>query len=940
MFKSIIHAFFVSILLNAQAQFVPTPKEHFGFNMGDDYSLATFTQTEAYFLKLAESNRVKLVNIGLTEEGRNQYMLILTSPENHRNLDRYKKISTTLARAQGVSDPDAKALANEGKAVIWIDGGLHATETVGIHQLIETAYQLATRTDAETMNLLDNLIVLLVHANPDGQELVSNWYMREADPKKRKLDHLPKLYQKYIGHDNNRDFFMLNMKETQNMARQLFIEWIPQVMYNHHQAGPAGSVVAGPPYRDPFNYVFDPLVMTGLDGLGASMINRLNAEGKPGYTRLDGSVYSTWYNGGLRTTTYFHNMLGLLTEIIGNPTPTEVPLIPHRLVPSNDTPFPVAPQKWCFKQSIEYSVSLNYAVLDYAARHRDQLLYNIYKMGRNSIERGSQNHWTPFPSKVEAITTAFRTKPKKPEASGVTTNSETATTESSSTNIPSRYYDSIFRVPQNRDPRVFVIPSNQPDFPTAAKFINALIRTGIQVHLAKSEFATGGKKYPAGSYIVKTNQAFRPHVLDMFEPQDHPNDFQYPGGPPVRPYDAAGWTLAFQMGFQFDRFYDNVDGLFEPIPYGEIQNPKGTFETAGAGYVLQAKSNQAFMAVNDLMNAGISVYRLPEGASGKVGVAAGSFYVPASSKAKTMLQKISNDVGLNVSGISKAPATMIKVSTPRVALLDVYGGSMSSGWIRWLMEQYHFKADIIFPKTIDAGGLREKYDVIVLATGVVPPVQTVKRESDDQNQSGTSRKDPKPEDIPIAYHSMMGKITAEKSVPELKAFMTMGGKIVTIGTSANLAYHLGLPIKNALTEISPYGVERNIPSEKYYVPGSILRVQLDSTQQATWGMASKADVYFENSPVLKLAPEAVAQGKVKPLAWFTDEPPLRSGWAWGQAYLKGGVVAFEAQVGNGKLVTFGPEITFRGQAHGTFKLLFNQLLQTGDVPRVSLESKR
>ena len=183
-----------------------------------------------------------------------------------------------------------------------------------------------------------------------SQELVSNWYMREKDPGKRKLDHLPRLYQKYIGHDNNRDFYMLNMKETQNMARQLFVDWIPQIMYNHHQAGPAGSVVAGPPYRDPFNYVFDPMCITGLDAIGAAMINRLNLESKPGFTRLDGSVFSTWYNGGLRTTTYFHNMLGLLTEIIGSPTPSEVPLVPARLIPNNDTPFPVTPQKWHFRQ--------------------------------------------------------------------------------------------------------------------------------------------------------------------------------------------------------------------------------------------------------------------------------------------------------------------------------------------------------------------------------------------------------------------------------------------------------------------------------------------------------------------------------------------------------------------------------------------------------------
>jgi hypothetical protein len=302
------------------AQTVPTPKSHFGFSIGDDYQLANYTQTEAYFKKLAESSRrVKLVDIGKTEEGRSQYMLIITSPENQKNLSRYQEISQKLAHAEGLTPAQAKALASEGKAVVWIDGGLHANEVVGAHQLIQMAYNLASNTDAETNKILDNVIVLMTHANPDGQELVSNWYMREKDPKKRSLSGIPRLYEKYAGHDNNRDFFMLNLKETQNIGKQLFVEWLPQIMYNHHQAGPAGTVVAGPPYRDPYNYVFDPIILTSIDAVGAAMHNRMNVEAKPGYTQRGGSVFSTWYNGGLRTTTYFHNMIGLLTEIVGSP---------------------------------------------------------------------------------------------------------------------------------------------------------------------------------------------------------------------------------------------------------------------------------------------------------------------------------------------------------------------------------------------------------------------------------------------------------------------------------------------------------------------------------------------------------------------------------------------------------------------------------------------
>ena len=174
----------------------------------------------------------------------------------------------------------------------------------------------------------------------------------------------------------------MNVKETQNISRQQYLEWLPQIIYNHHQSGPAGSVIAGPPYRDPFNYVFDPLVVSGIDALGAAMSNRLNLENKPGYTQRSGASYSTWWNGGLRTTAYFHNIIGLLTEIIGSPTPSKVPLVPDRLIPNGATPNPVVPQTWHFRQSIDYSISLNYAVLNYAANQKNDLETALIFVGR------------------------------------------------------------------------------------------------------------------------------------------------------------------------------------------------------------------------------------------------------------------------------------------------------------------------------------------------------------------------------------------------------------------------------------------------------------------------------------------------------------------------------------------------------------------------------
>ena len=217
---------------------ITTPQEALGFNLGDDYQMASYTQLEAYWQKLAtESDRMKLVEIGKTGFGRPHYMAIISSPANMANLAKYKAISQKLAHAEGVTEEQARQLAKDGKAIVWIDGGLHASETVGSQQLMETVYQLVTRTDAETMRLLNDDIVLCVQANPDGQEIEANWYMREKDPLKRTFDGVPTLYNKYIGHDDNRDFYISNMPETTSMNKQMFIEWFPEIVYNHHQTG-------------------------------------------------------------------------------------------------------------------------------------------------------------------------------------------------------------------------------------------------------------------------------------------------------------------------------------------------------------------------------------------------------------------------------------------------------------------------------------------------------------------------------------------------------------------------------------------------------------------------------------------------------------------------------------------------------------------------------
>ena len=332
---------------------VTPPKDQFGFAIGDDYRLVNYTQYVDYLKKLdVQSERMIVADIGKTEEGRTEFTAIITSPENQRKLPLIKEANRKLALAEDLTDEQARQLARDGKIVVWIDGGLHATEVLGAQQLIETIYRLNTKTDPETLRILNDVVILCTLVNPDGMELVSNWYMREADEKQRSTGGIPRLYQKYIGHDDNRDFYMMNMSESVNANKMMYREWFPAIMYNHHQTGPAGAVLFAPPFRDPFNYNFDPLDRRSASTWSAPAIHtRLAAEGKPGAVMRTGAPYSTWFNGGIRTTSYFHNQIGILTETIGNPTPVEIPFVLDMQLPRADVPNPIAPRTFHFRDS-------------------------------------------------------------------------------------------------------------------------------------------------------------------------------------------------------------------------------------------------------------------------------------------------------------------------------------------------------------------------------------------------------------------------------------------------------------------------------------------------------------------------------------------------------------------------------------------------------------
>jgi hypothetical protein len=385
------------------------------------------------------------------------------------------------------------------------------------------------------------------------------------------------------------------------------------------------------------------------------------------------------------------------------------------------------------------------------------------------------------------------------------------------------------------------------------------------------------------------------------------------------------------MGVQFDRLLDGFDCPCQRVE-GRAVPPAQVVANAGGakGYVIDPRSNDAFVIVNRALKAGATVHRANEPlTTGNVTHPRGSFYIAANAASKAVVERGAKELGVPVQGTSNGPGEATRLSSKRIALWDTYGGSMPSGHTRWLFEQFEFPFEVVYTPTLDAGNLKAKYDVIVFVSGAIPAA----------NRSGGSElstmmerlnRQPSPNDIPAQYRPWLGRVSADKTIPQLKTFLEAGGTIITVGTSTNLAGQLGLPVYDYMVEKTPAGVERELPREKFYVPGSILAASVDNTVPVAYGLNARTDVFFDDSPTFRLGPDAALKG-VRAVAWYDSATPLRSGWAWGQAYLEGGVAAAQAHVGKGMLYLFGPEITFRATPHGTFKFLFNGIYESGDA---------
>ena len=837
----------VGIEVSAAQRPIPTPESVIGFPACADYKLASFDQSLTYLKELdSASPRLRLIEIGKTTEGRPHVLAIISSEENLGNLERYKTISARLAHARGLTDDEARSLAREGKTVVWVDFGQYSSAVGTVQAAPELAWRLVTDESPRMRLIREHVVFLLMpNLNPDGTHRVVNWYRAHGQQ-----GYEPTQPPELTGLDNNRDWYMYNHQETRNAGRQVYHEWFPQIVQDHSQAGQFPARIFVPPFADPMNPNVPPLVMRGINIVGDAMSQQLLREGKTGV--LSRVRYDTWWNGGMRTTPNFHNMIGILTET-HHPSPFPVTYDPEAFpdtfvdgtstrTPSTHYPSPFLGGEWHLRDSCEYMMSSSLAVLDIAAKRREEWLYGIYTMGRDAIAAGAGEH--------------------------------------------------------------YIVPNEQRDPGTAVKMINVLRLGGVEVERATAPFAAGGRSYSAGTFLIRGAQAFLPYVRDLLNPQVYTYR--------TAPYDISGWTLPLQMGVGMDKVMDEaITGGFEPVAVAAVPAGRVTGR-ARLAYALDGRVNDAFRAVNRLLKAGETVYRT-KGALAVGGATwpAGTFLVMAGESTHARVEDAATSLGLEVVAQDEAPdGELLRVRAPRVGLYRAWvtRGNADEGWTRWLLEKFEFAVSSIRDQELEAGDLRAKYDVILLPNARLESML-------HGNAPGT---------VPPEFAGGMGIVGAAN----LYKFAAAGGTLVAMGQATELPVTtFGLPVQNVLA---------GVPASDFLVPGSILRVTIDTQHPIGFGMPEEAGAFFARGPAFfvgrdrtdfedDIARDPAPPEHVRVVAHYPENPLLLSGWTHGEQRLYGRAAIVEAALEQGRVVLLGIRAQHRGQAHGTFKLLFNSV---------------
>jgi hypothetical protein len=857
---------------------VPTPESALGFKPGADMKLATYDQTIDYLQKLAATSPcLKLMEAGKTTQGRVAYYALISSPENLAGIDRLREIAQRLAHPQGLTDDEARALAREGKAFVHIDGGCHATEVAGPQMIPQLAYDLLTRPeDPQIREILENVVVMLwPTSNPDGQQMVGEWFLKNLGTP-YESSGLPRLYQEYVGHDNNRDGYMINMIESRLMEH-VWRQWEPHIIYVHHQTAPFPARIWLPPFSEPVGLEAPNLSAREVNMIGMAIAKGLEERGQTGATHM-GTAFDAWYPGYIDYAPIFKNIPAFWTETAGNMaasreyTVKDLPQAFRDLRPQSLYSSPWRPGWWRLGDAVAYNETASLAVLEYAAKYKASLLYNRYQAGRDQIARGKKDA-----------------------------------------------------------PYAYVFPQDQRDPVAAVELLRRLAFGGVRVFQLTASVTLGDAAYPAGTWFVPTDQEFAAMAREVLDIQKYPDLRQYPGGPPMRPYDAAGWTLPLQMGLKWATVSTplgdevlakmkllgppaepriklapyNISASGDPAPFDSVPGigfdsnpsaaaiipPAGRITGRGRSLAVDPAQNNAFRAINRAWKEGAAV-QYAAGVAGR----GGRYLIRGLSKsAQSAL------VGSLALVAERTAAGGTPLKRPRLGLYQPWSGSMDEGWTRWLLEQYGFEFVSLHPEDFHAP-LRGKVDVIILADDARIPLEGT---AGGQGARGAARA-VRPE---YAY-----ALTAD-DVKGFEAFIRGGGTVVCFNAACRFAIQqFKLPVKNAV---------EGLKAEEFFLRGSIVEVNVDAAHPVMAGMPEKAAVFVDGSPVFDLLDGF--KGRV--LAKYAETgSPLLSGYLIGEKYLIGKAAALDVELDQGHVILLGFRPEWRAQSFGTFRVVFNAAL--------------
>ena len=859
----------------AQAPDIPQPADWFGFEIGTDGELARYPRILEYLQLLAErSDRVAYEQRGTSTLGHPYVMATISAPRNLARLDRLVEINHRLNDPRGLSEADAMALAREGVPFYFLYATIHATEVGTTQTLIEVAHRLATEQSPEIAEILDNVVLLMVPSqNPDGQHLViDHWYDTRGTGYDRTY---PDLYHHYTGHDDNRDWFMFTQKETR-LALDVHRELKPQVTHDMHQMGPNGARMFVPPFQDPHDPNIHPLLLQGQARIGMAMAAALAVENKTGV--VYGQQYDLW--APARQYMLYHGQPRILTEIASarladpyvNPAGSDVPLGPQEA--RINFPVPYDRGVWRLGDIVDYGLTAAWAGLTEVARNRVDWMENYYRVHRD---------WT---SRDEA-------------------------------------------------PWAFVVSADQRD-PYATWELLELLHTGeVEIHRARARFTAGGRRFPAGSWVIQLAQPAGAFAKTMLERQVYPDLRYYPGGPPIPPYDVTAQTLGLLMGVDVEQIDHPVRA--DLVRWEEIRPDAPPMpEAPDWAYVVGPGSNAGFLAAARLQRAGVPLYRAAEGfRSGGREHAPGAWLVPPSTEAASILEAVSRETGLEVHAADAAPPVPgFRLRSPTRVGLWRAANNMPGGWMRWLFEQYELGHVEVSSLDFE-GDLWDRYDVIVLPSGTT-------------RRSIVAGLDPERHDESWRWAFGVGNAGWRK----LARWVRDGGTLVALGSAVGAARALlDLPIepvlptgprpaaaagdddaRRALRDAfqSPaqlLGTLRDRvvePTSLFYSPGTLLKQEFDPQHPVAFGMPERWPVFFRFDQAYRLTPSFDIRAET--VSRYPDETDMvASGWLLGDELLRNraNVVAFD--VGAGKVVTMGSQIAFRTQTRGTFKLLFNAI---------------